>query len=413
MPRKHSMVATVLLRTLLGFLGAQLAVVLGLTAVNQWRKRVRPLRADFPRTPPKALPVDASEVTVYTYGEDLYRDMLQAIRGARHRILFESFIIKNDATGRRFKRALIEAAERGVDVYVVYDSFANLVVPRKFFRFPSGVHVLAYPLLRPGLLLLDIRKSGRDHRKILAVDGETGFVGGYNVGSVYATQWRDTHLRVAGPSVWELENAFRDFWNMLRSEDQPVISDTGTPEWSPALRAHRNVPEQLVYPIRGMYLEAIDRARAHVYITQAYFIPDHEILHALIAAAQRGVDVRLLMPETSNHVVADWLSRGFYGELLRGGVKLFLYQNAMVHAKTATIDGRWSTIGTANVDRLSLTGNYEINVEVFDSDLAAHLEQVFDNDSTNARRLTLEEWSGRSLVAKLCEALLRPLRPLL
>ncbi|KIH96608.1 phospholipase [Streptomonospora alba] len=413
MPRRRNMVATVLLRTLLGFLGAQLLVVLGLTAVNQWRKRVRPRRADFPRTPPKALPVGASEITVYTYGEDLYRDMLEAIRGARHRIMFESFIIKNDATGRRFKRALIAAAERGVDVYVVYDSFANLVVPRTFFRFPPGVHVLAYPLLRPGLLLLDISKGGRDHRKILAVDGEIGFVGGYNVGSVYATQWRDTHVRVTGPSAWELENAFRDFWNMLRGEDQPVIADTGTPDWSPALRAHRNVPEQLIYPIRGMYLEAIDRAREHLYITQAYFIPDHQILRALIDAAQRGVDVRLLVPEDSNHVVADWISRGFYGELLRGGVKLYLYQHAMVHAKTATIDRRWSTIGTANVDRLSLTGNYEINVEVFDADLAAHLERVFAKDTTNARLLTPEEWSGRPLVAKLCEALLQPLRPLL
>ncbi|GAA4909330.1 phospholipase D-like domain-containing protein [Streptomonospora salina] len=413
MPRKRSMVATVLLRTLLGFLGAQLLVVLGLTAVNQWRKRVRPLRADFPRTPPETLPVGASDVTVYTYGEDLYQAMLDAVRGARRRIMFESFIIKNDATGRRFKRELIAAAERGVDVYVVYDSFANLVVPSMFFRFPPGVHVLAYPLLRPGLLLLDISKGGRDHRKILTVDGEVGFVGGYNVGSVYATQWRDTHLRVSGPSVWELDNAFRDFWNMLRGEDQPVIPDTGTPEWSPALRAHRNVPEQLIYPIRGMYLEAIDRAREHLYITQAYFIPDNEILRALIDAARRGVDVRLLVPENSNHVVADWLSRGFYGELLRGGVKLYLYQHAMVHAKTATIDRRWTTIGTANVDRLSLTGNYEINIEVFDPDLAAHLERIFANDSTNARLLTLEEWSGRPLVAKLCEALLRPLRPLL
>ncbi|GAA1781510.1 phospholipase D-like domain-containing protein [Streptomonospora arabica] len=413
MPRKRIPVARVLLRTLLGALGAQLAVVLGLVAVNQWRKRVRPLRADFPRTAPKALPVGANELTVYTYGEDLYRDMLEAIRGARHRIMFESFIVKGDATGRRFKRALIEAAERGVEVFVVYDAFANLVVPRRFLRFPPGIHTLAYPLLRPGVLLLDVRKSGRDHRKILTVDGEVGFVGGYNVGSVYATQWRDTHLGVSGPSVWELENAFRDFWNMLRTEDQPVIPDTGTPEWSPTIRAHRNVPELLIYPIRGMYLEAIDRAREHVYITQAYFIPDNEILRALISAAQRGVDVRILVPEHSNHVVADWLSRGFYGELLRGGVKLCLYQDAMVHAKTATIDGRWSTVGTANVDRLSLTGNYEINVEVFDDDLASHLERVYAKDATNARLLTLEEWSGRPLVAKLCELLLKPLRPLL
>ncbi|MDA0567913.1 phospholipase D-like domain-containing protein [Streptomonospora sp. S1-112] len=413
MSRRRTVVTRILLRALLGFFAAQLAVILGLIGINQWRKRVRPHRAGFPRTPPKAVRVAESDITTYTYGEDLYRDMLEAIRSARHRIMFESYIVKGDATGHEFKRALIEAARRGVEVYVIYDAFANLVVPSRFFRFPPEVNVIRYPLLRPGLLLLDIRKSGRDHRKILTVDGEVGFVGGYNVGSVYATQWRDTHLRISGPSVWELENAFRDFWNMLRTDDQPTIADTGTHEWTASIRAHRNVPEQLVYPIRGMYLEAIDRAHTHIYITQAYFIPDREILAALVRAARRGVDVRILIPEHSNHIVADWISRGFYSELLRGGVRLCLYQDAMVHAKTATIDGRWSTVGTANVDRLSLTGNYEINVEIFDEGLAYHLEQVFAKDCTNVRVLTKDEWSRRPVVAKLCETLLVPLRPLL
>ena len=136
------------------------------------------------------------------------------------------------------------------------------------------------------------------------------------------------------------------------------------------MRAHRNVPRQLVFPIRNMYLEAIDRAADHIYLTAAYFIPDHDILQALKEARARGVDVRILVPEVSNHVVADWLSRGFYGELLRSGVRIFRYHDAMVHAKTATIDGRWSTVGTANIDRLSLTGNYEINLEILDDDLA-------------------------------------------
>ncbi|GLU50049.1 phospholipase D-like domain-containing protein [Nocardiopsis ansamitocini] len=410
---RRSTIKTIVKRALLGLFAAQITVIAGLIGIDSWRKRFRPQRGGFPRTKPKSLPVGETVATTYTYGEDVYNDMLAAIRGAQRRILFESFIIKDDAVGREFKRALIDATERGVDVFVIYDGFANLVVPRKFFRFPRPVNVICYPVFRPGVLLFNVRKSGRDHRKILTVDGRTGFVGGYNVGSVYATQWRDTHLRVAGPAVWELENAFSDFWNTHRKAGQPWLDPIGAADWNPTIRAHRNIPELLIYPIRALYLEAIDRARDHIYITQAYFIPDHEILGALLAAARRGVDVRILVPEISNHVVADWLSRGFYTTLLRGGVTLWLYQDAMVHAKTATIDGQWSTIGTANVDRLSLTGNYEINVEIFDSGVASHLEDVFTADSANARPLTEEEWRRRPLVAKFSELVLVPLRPLL
>ncbi|UYM07900.1 phospholipase D-like domain-containing protein [Solicola gregarius] len=391
----------------------QVAIIISLIGIDNWRKRIRPRKVKFPRTAPAEMPVGDSAATTFTYGEDLYADMLDAIRGAKRRILFESYIWKGDELGREFKDALVEASERGVEVYVVYDGFANLVVPRSFLRFPSAIHVLRYPLFRPGLLMLNVRKSGRDHRKILVVDGETAYVGGYNIGSTYATDWRDTHIKFHGPSAWDFENAFVDFWNMQRADAMPLLADEGARTWEPRIRTHRNVPGLLVFPIRGMYLEAIDRAREHIYITQAYFIPDREILHALLAAARRGVDVRVLVPETSNHVVADWMSRGFYSTLLRGGISIWLYENAMVHAKTATIDGKWTTIGTANIDRLSLTGNYEINVEVFDEGLAAQMEKVFFADSSNARRLPIEEWDRRAIAAKFSESVLAPLRPLL
>ncbi|MFJ9554744.1 phosphatidylserine/phosphatidylglycerophosphate/cardiolipin synthase family protein [Nocardiopsis sp. NPDC101807] len=398
---------------LVGLVTTQVAVAATLMGINHWRRKVRPHRANFPRTAPAELPVGDTSATVYTYGEDVFEDMLEAIRGARRRVLFESYIVKDDRVGHQFKQALIEAAHRGVEVYVVYDGFANLVVPRSFYRFPDSVKVLRYPAFRPGVLLMNVRKSGRDHRKILTVDGEMGFVGGYNVGSLYATEWRDTHLRVVGPEVWELENAFADFWNMNRRGGHPELAGLGEAEWNPRFRVHRNVPEQLIYPIRAMFLEAIDRAKDRVLFTQAYFIPDRELQRALIDAAERGVDVNILVPENSNHIIADWLARGQYSALLGGGVRLWLYQDAMVHAKTATVDGRWSTIGTANVDRLSLTGNYEINVEIFDEHVAAHLEDVFAKDLTNCRELTAEEWRSRPFAAKFSEVVLAPWRPFL
>lgn len=398
---------------LVGVLATQVTVAATVMGVNHWRRKVRPKRTVFPHTAPEKFTVGDSESTIYTYGVDLYDDMLTEIRRARHRVLFESYIVKDDRVGREFKKALIDAAARGVEVYVTYDGFANLVVPRSFFDFPPEIHVLRYPAFRPGVLLLNIRKSGRDHRKILTVDGEVGFVGGYNVGLVYATEWRDTHMRIRGPAVRELENAFVDFWNMNRKYGQPELDMAGDRYWDPRFRVQRNVPEQVIYPIRAMFLEALDRATDRVLFTQAYFIPDRELQRALIEAASRGVDVNVLLPENSNHVLVDWLARGQYKVLLRGGVRLWLYQNAMVHAKTATVDGRWSTIGTANMDRLSLVGNYEINVEIFDEGVAKHMETVFENDLANARELTEQEWEDRSVAAKFSELVLAPWRPLL
>lgn len=399
-------------RFLLTLLGLQALVITVISVVDSLRKRHRSDPA-FPRTDPLVTEIGAEQVTTYSYGEDLYADMLAAIRGAQREICFESYIWKGDALGQEFKEALEEAADRGVEVFAIYDGFANLVVPARFKRFPASVHVLEYPAFAPGWRFFDPRRYGRDHRKILVVDGEVGFVGGYNVGSLYATEWRDTHLRIEGPSAWDLKNAFVDFWNLNRRPHHPRLLDPGTTSWEPRIRVARNAPRLWVFPIRGMYLEALDRAQDHVYLTHAYFIPDQEILNGLLVAARRRADVRLLLPATSNHVVADWLARGFYSTLLRGGVRIFLYENAMVHAKTATIDGEWSTVGTANVDRMSLTGNYEINIEIFDPGLAKQMEGIFGTDCSNARELTLREWEQRPWVAKVSEAILAPLGPLL
>ena len=298
-------------------------------------------------------------------------------------------------------------------MYAIYDGFANLVVSRLFQRFSPRMHVLRYPVYTAGWRFFDARRYGRDHRKILVVDERVGFVGGYNVGTAYATEWRDTHCRITGPGVWDLQRAFADFWNLHQPRGAKPLLLEAAADWEPHIRVHRNVPRLWMFPIRAMYLEAIARSQQRVWMTHAYFIPDADFVATLTAAARRGVDVRLLVPRTSNHVVADWLSRGYYSTLLRAGVRIFLFTDAMVHAKTATVDGRWSTIGTANVDRLSMTGNYEINVEIVDDAQAAVMEDIFRTDLTNSRELRLEEWEARSVEVRFTETFLRPLRPLL
>ena len=401
---------TILKRTALGIAAVQAATIGTLMVVDHRRKKLR-APAIFPRLPPRSVTVGGSEVTLYTYGEDLYYDMLGAIKQAKKQIFFETYIWKSDEVGQAFKTALIEAADRGVKVHVVFDEFANLVVPPVFFTFPRNVEVRRHPLISNSLRVP--RNSGRDHRKILVVDDDAAFLGGFNIGSLYATEWRDTHARLTGDVVWDVHNAFIDYWNLHAGRRRTSLPDVGAITWQSEIRVHRNVPRNMVYPIRGMYLEAIDRASDHVYLTHAYLIPDEDMLNALTRAAKRGVDVRIIVPAESNHIVADWLSRGFYGQLLRAGIRLFLYQGAMVHAKTATIDGQWSTIGTANLDRLSLLGNYEINIEIYDAAVARQMEEIFAIDSSNTVELTSAEWHRRHAMVKFSETVLTPLRPLL
>jgi cardiolipin synthase A/B len=401
----------------LGIAAAPFVTAIAMTLVDSYRRRGRHRSVSFPTASPSTVPVGQGEVTTYTFGTDLYDDMLAAIDGAQRQILLETYIWKGDAVGRRFRTALEAAAARGVEVYLIYDAFANLVVSPRFKRFPPEIKVLRYPVYAAGWRPFDLRRYGRDHRKILVVDDSVGFVGGYNIGDAYATEWRDTHVRITGPGVWDLKRTFADFWNLnrrrrVRASERPLLLETAS-SWEPTIRFHRNVPRLWMFPIRAMYLEAIARASKNIWLTTAYFLPDPDFAEALTAAARRGVDVRLLIPAKSNHVVSDWISGGYFSQLLGAGVKVLRYRGAMVHAKTATIDGTWSTVGTANIDRLSLTGNYEINVEIIDARLAAALEEVFRVDESNCLELTQAEWEARDMYRRFTEFVLNPLRPLL
>lgn len=403
-------------RTLLTVFGLQLAIAVGMSLVDSYRRRGKRPRP-FPVTAPHSVPVGDGMLTTYTYGRDLYDAMLAAIDGAQRQILFETYIWKGDEVGERFKAALAAAAERGVEVYCIYDGFANLVVSPRFKRFPPSIKVVRYPVYAAGWKFYDLARYGRDHRKILVVDDAVGFVGGYNIGAAYATEWRDTHVRITGPGVWDLRRSFADFWNLNRRRrfgpsERPLLMETPS-NWEPRIRFHRNVPRLWMFPIRSVYIEAINRASQNIWMTQAYFCPDQDFVDAMKDAAGRGVDVRLLLPLKSNHIVADWISRGYFSQLLGAGVRIFRFRDAMVHAKTATIDGTWSTVGTANIDRLSLQGNYEINVEVIDEEFAATMERIYAVDESNSLELTRAEWEARDLHRKFTEATLAPLRPLL
>ncbi|MDO5493592.1 MAG: phospholipase D-like domain-containing protein [Nesterenkonia sp.] len=391
---------------------AQIVVAGSLIALDAVKKSERKQR-QAPRPGTFHTQVEDSQLSIYTSGAELYDDMISAIDSAESSIQMETFIWKDDAVGRRFMQALNRAAERGVAVHVLYDGFANLVVPRAFFRgFSEQVHVVRMPVLARRYWRGPVRHTGFNHSKILVVDDGIGFVGGFNIGETYAREWRDTHVREIGPAVWGLRHSVKRVWNDMFDHGAkiPWIEPTN---WDPEVQVSANLPVQLVYPIRQMYLNAVERARDHIWITTPYFIPDQQILKALLVASERGVDVRVMVPKDSNHIVADWVSRGFYGQMLDHGVTILLYSAAMIHAKTATIDGVWSTVGTANIDRLSLSFNYETNIEIIDEDFAAEMEKVFRSDVEHCEVLTSPEWRERNPLARVAELVLVPLRSFL
>ncbi len=357
------------------------------------------------------LTIGNNEVQLFTYGNDLYAYMLEDIRHATRRICLESFIWKGDKIGNEMKNALIEKANEGIEVYVIFDAFANLVVRRSFKRFPENIHVCRYHAWRHLIDIIDPRRLARDHRKLLIVDESIGYVGGYNIGDLYGKKWRDTHVRILGDAATNLYQSFITIWNDNTKKDLALGSTVTALQ--PNIRVYANNPSRITFPIRSMYIDAIDLAKEQIYLTTPYFIPDRYVLHALIKAAKRGVNVQLMVPEQSNHLLADWLARTYFTDCLQQGIRIWLYQGAMIHAKTATIDGKWTTIGTANLDRMSLMGNYEMNLEFFHEELAEQMKVVFAQDSKACRELELHEWVHRPLVQKLGELILSPLWPFL
>jgi cardiolipin synthase A/B len=400
-------IARILLRVIGITLLLQIFTVLVLQAVSIRRRR-KHHQVSFKHPHMQEVDVGDNCLQIYDYGQDLYNHMLAAIEEARESIYLETYIWKGDEVGQKFKDALERKAAEGVEVYVIFDRFANLVVPESFKTFTPDMHVLMYQSICKPWEVLDPRRFALDHRKLLVVDGIVGFIGGYNLGSLYATSWRDTHLRIQGPAAADLAQSFIDFWNE-RASDQGPIKRHYARRFDPLINIIGTNAMRLTFPIRDMYLEAIDRAEHSIYLSNAYFVPDGIVISALKSAAARGVDVRLLVPWISNHIIVDWLARGLFTECLESGIRIFGYLD-MLHAKTCTIDGSWSTIGTANLDRLSATGNYEINAFIYDEAVAHEMEDLFNSDTTNAFEIKIEQWAKRRWFMKFAERVLTPLR---
>lgn len=399
------------------FVAAAEAVLVGvLTTVTSLRQKRREQPGEpFPREEHPELELESGSecLKIYCGYTEVYEAMFEEIERAENTIFIETFTWLEDETGRRFVETLAKKAREGVEVYASFDALANIRRSAGFKRFPEEIHTLHFrPFSRPASFLNPYNYV-RSHRKILTVDGRVAFLGGCNIGGMYENGWRDTHVRVRGDAVYEIANAFASFWNAHRTEELPEIELSQVEsDWNPAIVLRANDPTTGLFPIRAMFLGPLNRAKRRIYLNSIYLIPSRVLRNGLMSAAKRGVDVQVLVPRESDYPVADWFARRHFAELLRAGVRIFEYdEHYITHAKTTTVDGVWSTVGSANIDSLSLFGLHETNLEIHSARFAGQMERVFELDKTNAGEMTLEEWEHRPLSAKLVEWALTPLRP--
>jgi cardiolipin synthase A/B len=304
-----------------------------------------------------------------------------------------------------------------VRVNLLYDGVGSLGTPVEYFERlrQAGVQVCEYAPVNPLRATRGWQLNNRDHRKILVVDGATGFTGGINISSVYLSGsfarrrkppvqdgWRDTHVEVRGPAVHDLQQLFVQTWeDQCGGMDQADYFPTIRPAGDKVVRVIAGQPgDNEVY---AALLSAIERAQRSVYLTVGYFVPDPRTLEALERAALRGVDVRLALPGVSDFWAPLHAGRSHYSRLLASGVRIYERRDALLHAKTAVIDGVWSTVGSTNVDWRSFALNAEANVEVLDAAFAARMQELFWTDLQHSVEITATAWESRSAGQRLKE----------
>ena len=369
--------------------------------------------------------VGNNHVELLRDGAEAYPRMLQAIESAREQCLLEMYWFDSDQAGRRFADALRAAAARGVEVAIIYDAVGSIGAdPRMFEELrDAGAHVRVFNPVAPWRRRFRLdHLTLRDHRKILVVDGQVGFTGGCNLANVWlslddgGSGWRDDAVRVEGPAVRGLASSVLRTWHALGGSPLRRVRPAGEAQGTSGGQAVRVLAESYFRARREIsraYLRELYAAKERAWIRNAYFIPDRSVRRALGRAARRGVDVRVLMPDEIDVQLVRHASRSTWGYLLRHGVRLFEYQSGVLHAKSAVIDGRWSTIGTFNLDYLSLRSNLEINVSVRDPLFGATMEASFLRDLEESREIDRQTFRYRPLGDRLLELLVYRFRKLL
>lgn len=364
-----------------------------------------------------------NEMQIFTDFSPMFKAMLDDISTAKSFIHIQFYIVESDEVGVQLSDLLIRKAEEGVDVRLMYDSCANLFVRSRYYdrMRKHGVKVQAFQKFIPSMFNREV--NCRTHRKIVVIDGQKGYTGGMNIAQRYRDginngAWRDTHIRIVGPAVSQLEVSFLSDWHFCSKEflDTPqffpkveipkadkaiiqIVTSGPMDEWNTVMQ--------------GM-VHIIEQSRRYLYIQTPYFTPPHPILMALRNAALAGVDVRLMLPATSDRgAITRLASESYFRDMMPAGVKIYLFAKGFMHAKTLVCDDDFVTIGSTNLDCRSLEQNFEVNAFIYNNELACRQRDIFFEDMLLCNRVNPDEWNRRPLIKKFLSSTARILTPIL
>jgi cardiolipin synthase len=383
------------------------------TAINS------PVMAFF-RKVSRALPFDGNAIRLHTSGYEMLHDMLRDIAAARHHIHLEFYIFEDDAVGRLVRDALLDKVKEGVEVRLLYDDVGSWHVRNSFFEEMRRQGLEAEAFLKVRFPQFTAKVNYRNHRKQVIIDGRIGYIGGMNIALRYMKGvswgvWRDTHMRVEGKAVYGLQTAFLLDWYVVT---QRLITNA---VYFPEVQSHGQSLMQIVTgdPVgewrdimQGMLL-ALCNAKKYFYIETPYLLPTDPIIVALRTAALAGVDVRVMIPERGDARIIHLGTLSYLEDLMRAGVKVYMYRRGFLHSKLMVSDDGFSTVGSTNVDFRSFEHNFEINAFMYDTRTARTLKQLFLRDQKDCRLLNEKEWAKRSMHQKVQESVVRLLAPLL
>jgi len=362
--------------------------------------------------------VPGNQVTPLYNGEQIFHSMLEAIRGARRSITFETYIYWSGEIGKRFADALSERARAGVKVHLLVDAVGSSRLDAEALSEmrQAGVEIVKFHPLRWYTLG---RLNNRTHRKLLVVDGKIGFTGGVGIADKWdghaqdPDHWRDSHFRIEGPAVGQMQAAFMDHWIAARSlvlhgEDYfPALEEAGG-QWT---QTFKSGADDGVESVRLMYLLSLTAASRSIRLASAYFVPDDLTIQTLIRARERGVSIDIVVPgRHTDALVVQKASRASWGPLLQAGVAIYEYQPTMYHCKVMIVDDCWTSVGSTNFDNRSFRLNDEANLNILDGDFAQAESKTLDQDIARSVRITLDIWRRRSWKEKLAERLAALLR---
>jgi cardiolipin synthase len=353
-------------------------------------------------------------------GEEKFPEVLKTLATAEHFIHMEYYDWENDTRGNQIKDVLIDRIKKGVKVRVMFDDYASRKMKHNIVKELKAAGAEIYPVIKVKLTAFANRINHRDHRKVIIMDGHTGFIGGLNISDRYDNSidtglwWRDTHVKIKGETVHNLQRHFIVNWHAAQP-NKLTISKELFPEVKPKIEIKDPQFAQVVAggpiyprsPIMLSYFKIFTVAKQKLYVTNPYFIPNDSILDAMKQAAISGVDVRLMMPEKSDSAIVGAASRFYYEQLLQAGVKIFLYKKGFVHAKTVVVDDDLSVVGTANMDIRSFDLNFEIMSVIYGKDLNKQLGKAFLDDLELCNELSYEDWIKQGTLKKLTYAIAR------